>query len=70
MITNIKEGDVVVCIKPIGTILAGNKYIIDKLFIGADNYYRCHLKGIKDNGGIFLHRFVLELEYNTNKYNI
>ncbi len=71
-----KEGDNVICIDNENSILTKERiYKVKKIFKNESDYYVCKvnskLGGIGENLGTFLcNRFITELEYNTQKYNL
>lgn len=67
---NFKVGDSVICIRGIGTIIEGEKYIVERIFVDSDGYYVCNLISVYNPNGNYTDRFLTELDYNTNKYNI
>lgn len=75
-IPNFKEGDYVICIDEEDTILTKNmSYLIRKIFKNSNGYYVCKIKSnsgkIGETLGTFsCDRFVSEIEYNKQKYNL
>ena len=71
---NFKEGDYVICIDNEDSILTKDMiYLVKKIFKNENNYYVCKINGksIGENLGTFsCNRFISEIEYNTNKFNI
>ena len=72
--SNFKEGDYVICIDNEDSILTeGMKYLVKKIFKNVNGYYVCKINGksIGENLGTFLcDRFISQIEYNTNKFNL
>jgi len=75
-IPNFKESDYVICIDNTGTILTKEmRYLVKKIFKNKNDYYVCKVNSklgkIGENLGTFsCNRFILEIEYNTQKYNL
>jgi hypothetical protein len=73
---NFKEGDYVICLNNEDSCLTENmRYLIKKIFKNEYGHYVCKVNSklgkIGETFGTFAcHRFILEIEYNTNKYNI
>jgi hypothetical protein len=71
---NFKVGDWVICIEPNFSTVAndrikvGEKYYITEIDDDFDGVWRCKVKGKEQKYYCF--RFISELEYNANKYNI
>lgn len=67
---NFNVGDTVICIDSINSDLIKNKkYIIEELYKGEDDFWRCKLIGIK-NMPFLCYRFMTEIDLNINKYNL
>ena len=73
-VPNFKVGDQVICIDDIGVneLQKGRVYIITELFKepNSKGRYRCHIKDIQSFYGLYSSRFMLQVEYDANKYNI
>ena len=73
---NFKEGDYVICIDSEDSILTKDMiYLVKKILKNVNGYYVCKVNSklgkIGENLGTFLcDRFISEIEYNTNKFNI
>jgi len=73
---NFKEGDYAICIDSEDSILTNDmRYLVKKIFKNENGYYVCKVNSklgkIGENLGTFLcDRFISEIEYNTNKFNI
>lgn len=73
---NFKEGDYVICIDEEYSILTKNmSYLVRKIFKCKDNRYVCKIKSksgsIGETLGTFsCDRFISEIEYNEQKYNL
>jgi len=71
---NFKEGDYVICIdNEYSCLTQGMRYLVKKIFKNKDIHYVCKLNGksIGENLGTFsCGRFISEIEYNTQKYNL
>ena len=64
---NFKVGDTVICVKPKGSLIKGKRYVITKI-IQDNGYYYCFVKDSRSD--YYCGRFISELEYNSNKYNL
>jgi hypothetical protein len=73
---NFEEGDYVICIDSVGSILNKDmRYLVKKIFKNKDNHYVCKvsskLGGIGETFGTFsCGRFKSEIKYNAKKYNL
>lgn len=73
---NFKEGDYVICIDNENSILTeGMRYLVRKIYENTDGHYVCKVKSklgkIGETLGTFsCVRFVPEIEYNMQKYNL
>jgi len=69
-----KEGDDVICIDNEGSCLTEEmRYLVKKIFKNKDGYYVCKINGksLGEKLGTFsCDRFISEIRYNTQKYNI
>ena len=67
---NFKVGDKVICIDDDSTtvVVKGEYYIITEIEETSQGNWFCKVKGIDQS--YYTDRFISELEYNTNRYNI
>jgi len=67
-----KEGDIVVCIDNEGNedLIEGEKYEVISFYINANDTKFIKITGKSQVSGYFSNRFIPELEYDAQKYNI